>query len=89
MMPIYYKNKSNGKIEARYVGCDTSSTKFRGDAYERFEDDAMLALDVAPALSPAPTPPASFDLSSPNGQTWTVTISDTGKLTTVKHDASV
>ena len=54
-MPTYYRNKETGKIEAKFVGCDTQSTVFRDpDLYERFESDQDLPLDVEPTLAPAP-----------------------------------
>lgn len=53
-MPIYYRNKSTGEIEGRFVGCDTNSSKFRNTSkYERFLDEAILDLEI----SPTPTPP--------------------------------
>ena len=54
-MPVYYRNKKTGKIEGKFVGCDTMSTVFRNaDLYERFESDKDLPLGVKPAPAPAP-----------------------------------
>jgi len=59
-MPIYYRNKKTGKIEAKYVGCDTLSSLFRNrELYERFESDKDLPLEVTPAPTPAPAPAAA------------------------------
>ena len=61
-MPVYYRNKKTGEIEAKYVGCDTLSTVFRNEElYERFESPEDLPLEVVPAPTPArlevPGPP--------------------------------
>ena len=54
-MPVYYRNKKTGKIEARFVGCDTQSSLFRNkELYERFETDQDLPLEVEPGPTPAP-----------------------------------
>ena len=54
-MPVYYRNKETGKIEAKFVGCDTQSSVFRDkELYERFESDQDLPLEVVPAPTPAP-----------------------------------
>lgn len=37
-MPVYYRNRETGLIEAKYVGCDTQSSRFRDKSlYERIE----------------------------------------------------
>ena len=54
---IYYRNKKTGKIEAKFVGCDTLSSVFRNEElYERFESSRDLPLDVQPAPTPPPPP---------------------------------
>lgn len=54
-MPVYYRNRETGKIEAKFVGCDTQSTRFRDpELYERFESDQDLPLEVRPVPTPAP-----------------------------------
>jgi len=52
-MPTYYKNRKTGKIEAKYVNCDTSSSVFGNEKlYERFETQEDLPLDVQPESEP-------------------------------------
>lgn len=54
-MPIYYRNISTGEIEAKYIGCDTASSKFRNEAnYERFETPENLDVQIEPIPSPNP-----------------------------------
>ena len=57
-MPTYYRNKETGKIEAKYVGCDTQSAVFRNtELYERFESKENLPLEVTPTPEEVvPTP---------------------------------
>ena len=44
-MPTYYKNKKTGKIEAKYVNCDTNSSIFRNEElYERFESKENIPI---------------------------------------------
>lgn len=50
-MTVYYRNKITGKIEGKYFGCDTNSTKFRDTTkYDRFESDIDIPLDVSPVI---------------------------------------
>ena len=68
-MPVYYRNKETGKIEAKFVGCDTSSTVFRNkDLYERFESSRDLPLDVQPV--PTPPPPTKPAEEKPWWKFW-------------------
>lgn len=54
-MTVYYRNKVTGKIEAKYVGCDTNSMKFRDETkYERFASIEDLPIEIMPIPSPNP-----------------------------------
>ena len=56
-MPTYYRNKKTDKIEAKFVGCDTQSTKYRNqELYERFETDETLPIEVMPVTIPPELP---------------------------------
>lgn len=52
-MQVYYRNKETGKIEAKYVNCDTNSTVFNNsNLYEKIETEENLLLEVRPEPSP-------------------------------------
>ena len=78
-MPVYYRNRVTGKIEGKYVGCDTLSPIFRNEiVFERFESDEDLELDV----KPKPTVEASSLRLFSATKEWEITISETGRIQT-------
>ena len=82
-MFVYYRNKVDGKIEAKYKGCDTNSSKFRDvSKYERFEDSTDLPLDAFPVI--VKDAPESFEIKSPDGSIWQISMNNAGKLEATK-----
>lgn len=60
-MPTYYRNRETGKIEAKYIGCDTQSVIFRNtELYERFKLKENLPLEIQ--LEPSPPEKNSLEL---------------------------
>lgn len=83
-MSIYYRNRETGKIEAKYVGCDTQSSLFTDTKlYERIVTDKDLPLDIQPTPS-TPDAPEQLHLKSPNRTVWKIKVGDDGKITAQK-----
>lgn len=60
----------------------------QGAARQTFQRPATLSLDIITSASPSPVPAnlaTSFDLESPDGSVWTVTITDEGELQLAKQ----
>ena len=79
-VPVYYRNRTTGKIEAKFVGCDTRSVKYRDEKlYERFVSEKDLPLEVTPEPAQRRSPP-ELCLESPDRTVWTITIDNAGKI---------
>lgn len=79
-MPTYYKNRKTGKIEGKFVGCDTKSSLFRNaKLYERIVTDKDLPLEVQPTPTPVEVP-TRIELKSNDGTVWTLEVDNTGKI---------
>lgn len=59
-MPTYYREKTTGKIAAKYTGCTTNSAVFNSELYERFESEENLPMEI-PVLE-IPVPKSPFEL---------------------------
>lgn len=83
-MPVYYRNRQSGKIEGKYIGCDTQSVRFRdGAKYDRFVSEADLPLQVRAEPSPIDAPKQMM-LKSSDGSIWQLTVDNGGKVKAAK-----